>query len=117
MNDDLFGNDNIRAHTRNTDPDTSRAAAENISPRLRELQRQVLVYAETRGRMGFIDPEMAAHFGCHGSTYRTRRSELVDMGLIADTGQRRSKHAVWAITDKGRGEAAMIGLQSLDRAA
>ena len=120
---DLFGNDNARAFARREDPDTSRDAAAGITLHLRELQRQVLAFAEARGRLGFIDPDMAAHFECHGSTYRTRRSELVEMGLIADTCERRPivaagrKHAVWAITDKGRGKAARIGLHLLDHAA
>lgn len=97
----------VVAFARRNDPDTSHAAAAEVSPRLRELQIAVLEYAAECGPTGFIDPEMNAHFATHGSTYRTRRSELVGKGMIADTGNRRTlpdsnrKHAVWAITLQG----------------
>ena len=108
MNDnDLFGYNGAEARARNTDPDTSHLAAEEVSPHIRQLQMKVLCYAAGRGFGGFIDPEMNEDFGVQSSTYRTRRSELVDMGLIEDTGERLAlggkgrKHAIWRITDKG----------------
>jgi hypothetical protein len=94
------------ARARNTDPDTSHAAAEAISPSLRAIQREVLDYAKARGFAGFTDPAMAEHFGSTSSTLRSRRCELVAMGLIARTdakvkvGKGRS-HYVWRITPAG----------------
>lgn len=110
----------VIAFARRSDPDTSRAAAEAISPRIRKLQFDVLSYAESCGAGGFIDPAMNDHFGVNSSTYRTRRSELVDLGLIADTGQRRTigdggrKFAVWAVTMRG---LAMLQAAARDEAA
>lgn len=110
MNDDLFGNDNVKAHARWSDPDTSHAAAEGVTPNLRELQAAVLAFAYRCEPFGFTDPAMNEHFGVQSSTYRTRRSELVEYGLIADTGERVKlggkgrAHAVWRVTDKGRAE-------------
>lgn len=110
MPDDLFAytppEPPQEAHARHTDPDTSHEAAEAISPRLRELQALVLAYAYANPS-GFIDPEMNVHFETHSSTYRTRRSELVDKGMIEDTGAREQidgkgrRFIVWAITEKG----------------
>lgn len=93
------------AHARNTDPDTSHEAAESISPRLRELQRKVLMFAYDYPD-GFIDPELNRRFDTHGSTYRTRRAELVEQGLIRDSGERRTdggtrRHIIWQITLEG----------------
>lgn len=110
----------VVAFARRTDPDTSHAAAAEITPRLRELQLAVLDYAASRGPDGFTDPEMNAHFVTTSSTYRTRRSELVGKGFILDTGRRRvageggRKHAVWAITLRGENVLAAL---SRDEAA
>lgn len=123
MNDpDLFGNDNAKAHARWSDPDTSHTAADNITPTLRPLQAQVLAYAFGKGERGFTDPEMGLDLESISSTYRTRRAELVDYGLIEDTGNRlsfggRNRHAVWRITDTGRAEHLRLTVANLDRAA
>lgn len=120
---DLFGNDNAAAHARRTDPDTSHMAADEITPALRQLQAMVLAYAARRGLGGFTDPEMNEDFGTHLSTYRTRRAELVEMGLIEDSGKRLQvggkgrKHAIWRITDKGFAEHLRLQSTGLDRAA
>jgi hypothetical protein len=97
---------NVVAFARNSDPDTSHQAAESITPRIRQLQVAVLAFASTCPD-GFTDPLMNDHFQTHSSTYRTRRSELVDLGMIEDTGNRLTlgpkgrKHALWRITAKG----------------
>ena len=106
---DLFGNDIARARARRNDPFTSRLAADYVTPSLQQIQRQVLGYAVTKGSRGFVDPELNDHFGSHLSTYRTRRAELVGLGMIEETGEHRSlapdgkgrKHQVWRITAKG----------------
>ncbi|MDP9424018.1 MAG: hypothetical protein M3Q19_14515 [Pseudomonadota bacterium] len=119
---DLFGNDNAAAHARRCDPDTSHAAAADVTPSLRELQAIVLAYAFSRGSQGFTDPAMNEHFDTHTSTYRTRRAELVDYGLVADTGERLKMgkgrtHCVWRITESGRAEHLRLMVAGLDRAA
>lgn len=94
--------------TRSTDPDTSLEAAESISPRLRALQGLVLDYAASQPD-GFTDIDMNQHFDTHASTYRTRRSELVERGYIKDSGERRAygedgkgrRHIIWQITLEG----------------
>jgi hypothetical protein len=97
------------AHARHRDPDTSHEAARSISPRLRELQEKVLAFAADRPD-GFTDVDLNRHFDTHGSTYRTRRSELVDQGLIRDSGERKTlgsgrRHVIWQITLAGLNKA------------
>jgi hypothetical protein len=110
----------VVAFARRNDPDTSHAAAADITLKLRELQCAVLRYAADQSKRGFTDLEMIAHFGTTSSTYRTRRSELVAKGLVHDTGERRAageggrKHAVWATTLQGENTLAAI---RLDQAA
>jgi len=68
--------------------DTSIDAAISVYPELKLLQSEVMAYAETRP-LGFTDEQMNLHFNTHRSTYRARRSELMHMGLIVDSGVRR----------------------------
>lgn len=95
------------ARARAFDPDTSHEAAESISPRLRELQAQVLAFAATDGVAGFTDRDLEAAMGDSGSTWRTRRSELTAQGLIDDTGERKvyppkgRRHIIWQINAEG----------------
>lgn len=95
-----------RARARTSDPDTSHRAAKCVTPALRQIQRAVLGFAAERGEQGFSDLDLAKHFDCDGSTYRTRRAELKKLGLIEDSKKRisvrvRSSHAVWKITAAG----------------
>jgi hypothetical protein len=57
------------------------------------------------GTNGMTDFELEEIFGNHGSTYRTRRSELTEQGLIIDTGrtrvQRGRNRIVWAAITGG----------------
>jgi len=113
----LFG---PMAHARRGNPDTSHEAAEEITPRIRQLQLDVLRFAALNGARGFTDVELSDYFDVRSSTYRTRRSELVALGLIADSGKRVGegrgrRHAVWRITDDG--SAKVEGLLDLRRAA
>lgn len=95
------------AHARATDPDTSREAAEAITPRMRELQARVLTYAATEGVAGFTDRDLEAAMGDSGSTWRTRRAELTAKGFIMDSGCRQTyppkgrRHIVWQVTAEG----------------
>lgn len=87
----------ITAASRATDPETSRQAAASISKdKMRETQRQIL---EVLGRFGpSCDEDIAIHFRQLSeieawplqspSGLRSRRAELVNAGLVRDSGQR-----------------------------
>jgi len=91
--------------TRATDPDTSFEAAGKVAPHVRELQAKVgkrllEVYPD-----GLTHWEIEEHFGDHGSTYRTRVSELCEMipPLARNSGRRRhipgGNRVVWVATE------------------
>jgi hypothetical protein len=88
------------AHARATDPATSHEAARSV--KVRESQRQVLALL----RLGpATDQELATRAYERGlrispSGLRSRRHELVDAGLVEDTGRRAvlasgRKSAIW----------------------
>lgn len=68
--------------------DTSIAAAASIAPEVPNIQAQVYAYAKQRGGQGFTDDQLNEHFKTTKSTYRSRRADLVEQGLIIDTGIR-----------------------------
>jgi hypothetical protein len=92
-------------HTRArvTDPGTSFAAARQVAPKMTALRRVVLLHFARLRTMTDLDLESLC--SDHGSTYRTRRSELAAMGYIADSGERRmqrgSNRVLWTITPDG----------------
>ena len=93
------------AHARRGDIDTSRQAAEAVTPHIKKLQARVLEFARERSQP-WTDIDLLRHFDSTSSTYRTRRAELVALGLLADTGERVAlgngrRHALWTVTDKG----------------
>ena len=78
------------AHARTGDPWTSHAAARSIEPaKLRESQQAVLAFFRKNGPMHhdhltrhYVGPPWQSQSGL-----RTRTKELVDLGLIQDTGR------------------------------
>ena len=68
--------------------DTSIEAAKSIIPTLPNIEGLVFEYATMRGKQGFTDDQLNEHFQTHKSTYRARRSTLVEKGLIEDSGER-----------------------------
>ena len=68
--------------------DTSIEAAESISKDLPCIEGLVYSYAHSKGKNGFTDEQMNEHFKTHKSTYRARRSTLVEKGMIEDSGVR-----------------------------
>lgn len=66
--------------------DTSVEAAKSIMLALPNIEAAVHEYAAMRGTKGFTDDQMNEHFQTHKSTYRARRSSLVEKGLIEDSG-------------------------------
>lgn len=87
-----------------TDPETSRISAALVAPKLKKLQADVLRYAQTR-KLGFTDLDLTDYFNSTASTYRSRRAELVNLGLIESTGkttvQKGRPHTVWRCTREG----------------
>jgi hypothetical protein len=79
--------DHLKTMFRRDAMDTSIQAAISVYPELRDLQIQVMLYAETKPK-GFTDEQMNQHFNTHRSTYRARRAELMHKGFIVDSGRR-----------------------------
>lgn len=80
---------------------TSQAAAEAIRPSAATLRMQVLGYIVARGDEGATDDEIQIALGIEGSTQRPRRVELLDRGLVKDSGATRA-------TRKGRQAAVWV---------
>ena len=90
------------AVARHGDPDTSWAAAQSQTPaKLRESQKTVYRRLFRHGPMTDTDLVRVVA-GLSPSGIRTRRRELVDLGLVVDTGDRVTlpsgrKSIVWAV--------------------
>jgi hypothetical protein len=100
--DKLYSLPLVRAEqlSRRDDPDTSFQAGQSILVKLPVLQEEVLRVLRLAGKDGFTDWELEQKLGSHGSTYRSRRSELVAAGLVVDSGRKRvnvgkTKRIVW----------------------
>lgn len=80
----------VYTRARNTDPSTSREAAASVL-RIRETQQHILDTLRTHGP---LTDEQISHVAFEEGWYtspsglRTRRAELVEKGLIADSGER-----------------------------
>ena len=88
------GREYFRAFARKEDPETSHDAADSLpSDRIRESQQNVLEVFRTHGRM--TDTELIEAYSLtdrpkqSSSGLRTRRSELVDRGLVVFSGEYR----------------------------
>ena len=102
---DLFGDtlfEERKPHqlTRASDPSTSYESAARVIPKLRELQR--IVYEMHQAHPGGLtDFDLEERCGSHGSTYRTRRAELTEMGLLRDSGRKKLQNGrnrvVWQL--------------------
>lgn len=100
-----------RAHARRTDPATSHAAAAGISADdIRSTQQEVLLLLLDAPAADHQLQERAEARGIvqSPSGLRTRRSELAELGLVEDTGERTERtprhgpSTVWALTKRGR---------------
>ncbi len=82
---------------------TSVEAAQGIEPQAPTLRREVLDYLRGRGADGATDEEMQIALTMNPSTQRPRRIELVNGGLVRDSGRTRKTLArknavVWMVT-------------------
>jgi len=86
---------------RKKDRVTSVEAAHAVTPDITEIQLEVLRFAKQAGKHGFTDVDLNEHFNARSSTYRTRRSELMNMELIFPTNATRiyapskRRHMIW----------------------
>jgi hypothetical protein len=83
---------------------TSAAAARQITPAA-TLRLTVLRFIEQRGMLGATDEEIQSGLAMNPSTQRPRRVELVNIGIVADSGTtRRTKSGraatVWVIAPR-----------------
>lgn len=67
--------------------DTSRAAAKSIAPRAGSIQDRILTALRNHGPLATF--ELPAKVGVSYRSAQPRTSELRNLGLIADTGDRR----------------------------
>jgi hypothetical protein len=88
------------ARHRPTDPEPSVKAARALNGRLTVKQKAVLD-THKANPAGLADPELTELLGGPpgSSTWRSRRKELTDAGLIDDSGEKRvfngREHTVW----------------------
>lgn len=82
--------------------ETSIAAAVAIAPQVNELQAIALGFFLQAGEQGLTDEQLSDLMRRGGSTARPRRIELVEKGLVRDSGRTRpgrsgKKMTVWTI--------------------
>ena len=84
----LFAEPQVRKMARRSDPDTSKAAAVNVSGIITSLQRRIYQVFVARGRMSPKQAEALPEFADLGfSTVRKRCSELVAISKLRPTGR------------------------------
>lgn len=72
-----------------SEPTTSRDAALSMIPSAETLRMAVLAYIDEQGPAGATDEEIQLALSMEGNTERPRRRELVQAGVVADSGARR----------------------------
>lgn len=80
--------------------DTSKAAAAEIETKARTLRGTVYSFLKISNLYGATDEELQIALGMNPSTERPRRIELVELGLVRDSGRKRNtksgrKAVVW----------------------
>jgi hypothetical protein len=87
--------------------ETSTNAAATIAPLSGELRKRVLHFIADRGQTGATDQEICAGLQMLADTSRARRVELRNLGLIADSQNRRPSPSgrastIWVTTAAGQ---------------
>lgn len=117
---DLFG-DEIFPHTRArpSDPITSHVAYEHI--KLRDIQKIVLERLRRAHPLGMTHLELEDLCNDHGSTFRTRCAELVDLLLVEDSKRKKliarprkppRWRVVWVLTPLGEKIAKLLAAET-----
>lgn len=101
----------MRAPAHHSAPQTSRDAAELIEPTTASLRAKVLRFLTQRWNQGATDEEGQVALGMSPNTYRPRRRELVQLGLVVESPFQRS-------TASGRRAVVWVAatLKSLEKA-
>lgn len=95
MNENLWGADGLPPHN---DKETSIEAAEKKQSTVASERDSVYEHIRSRGEIGCTDDELETHFynirptvnsSSQLASLRTRRNELVKMGLVIETDERR----------------------------
>lgn len=97
-----------RAAIPDSGTDTSRAAAEQITPVAMGQAAQVYHFIAERGEDGATDHEIQAELGMTGDSERPRRWTLQRSGLVWDSGRRRKSPT---------GRAAIVWVAAADAVA
>lgn len=92
---------------RNAPPGTSAVAAQRIAGHAGTQRGRILDLIAAQGPHGLTDDEGEAALGIRPQSYTPRRGELVALGLVVDSGVRRSTEsgrpaAVWVAAEHGR---------------
>lgn len=78
--------------------DTSKDAAAEIEAKARTLRGTVYSFLKISGPYGATDDELQVALLMNPSTQRPRRIELVELGLVKNSGKkRRTRSARWAV--------------------
>ena len=77
------------AYARNSDPETSHAAAASMAPHLPALEVTMLELLRRAGSYGLTSYEMAAGYGLERVTVSPRFKPMERKGVIRDSGHRR----------------------------
>jgi hypothetical protein len=87
---------------------TSKDAYDKIKTKLTELQAAVLAAARKRGT--FTDKELRSDFPHLAyATAPTRRGELVKLGFIRATNEKREKYTVWECCEPVEEQLGLFG--------
>jgi transcription initiation factor IIE alpha subunit len=94
---DLFPDASVPYQTHSA---TSHAAAREIKPKAATRRQKVYAYLADRGAAGATDEEIQIALEMNPSTQRPRRIELIRLGRVIDSGERREttsgrKATVW----------------------
>ena len=78
-----------QAPARRTDPETAHEAAAANQPERFTMRRDVLLMLQRKGPRGATDWEISEELGILRTSAGKRRHELVALGLVENSGQRR----------------------------
>ena len=93
-----------RAYARNSDPNTSHMAADDIQPHVTNLQHMVLSALQDNGAM--TTEQVAEYLGINIVSISPRFRPMAIRGVISDTGERRQNKSgrsaiVWRAVNNG----------------
>lgn len=101
----------MRAPFPRSAPKTSRDAAARTRTTAPTVRNRVLAYLIERGPQGVTDDEGERALGLKSQSYTPRRRELVKLGIVRDSGERRATDSgrsavVWTVNRGGQARCA-----------